>query len=183
MPGLPGSRAGQGARVVEGVFTEQALGAQVIERDQTRDHRLRRRGLRVGDGVLEGHAACPGVNRNIRHPEPFDAALITEGEIDAVRRRSGSPPGARSGCRHRLPRCTGRCLQAEGRILGSASPPLPHAEGTCRSQPSAGSPRAPGYARLRPARSPRGGAPRIRRTRTDGVRRRPLRSCASAASQ
>lgn len=64
---LPNAWAGQGARMVERIFTEQTLAACFIEGDEAHDHFVRRRGLRECDGLLEGNAACPGMNGDVRH--------------------------------------------------------------------------------------------------------------------
>ena len=61
--------------MVEGIFTEQTLDASLIEGNQTRDHRLRSGGLRVGNGLLEGNAAGTGIKRDVRQPKPFEGGL------------------------------------------------------------------------------------------------------------
>jgi hypothetical protein len=81
--------------VVERVFAEQTLTACFIEGDETRDYFARRHGLRECDRLLVDNVACPGLNGNVRQPALFDAALITDAEIDSFCPRSSSQPGAR----------------------------------------------------------------------------------------
>ncbi len=67
---LPGTWAGQGSGVVEGIFSERALGARFVERHQTGDHFVGRRGLRERDGLLVGNTALvPEWNRDVQ-PNP-----------------------------------------------------------------------------------------------------------------
>ena len=61
--------------MVERVFAEQTLSARVIHTDQARDHRLRRSGLCICDGLLKSNAAGTGIKRDVRQPKAFDATL------------------------------------------------------------------------------------------------------------
>ena len=70
--------------MVERIFSEKALSACFIESDETHDRLAGRRGLRESDGLLVRDAARPGINGNVRQAEPFDAAFITDTEIDSL---------------------------------------------------------------------------------------------------
>ena len=54
---LPSARTGQGARMVECIFSEQTLAACLIEGDQARDQCTRRHGLGEGHRLLIDNAA------------------------------------------------------------------------------------------------------------------------------
>lgn len=68
--------------MVERIFAQQTLATSVIESEQTGDHCFRRSGLRVSDGLLEGNAACSGIEGDIRQPKALGPALIAEAEIN-----------------------------------------------------------------------------------------------------
>ena len=70
--------------MVEPIFAEQTLTACFIEGDQTRDHLVGRGGLRECDRLLVDNAACLAMNGDVRQPELFDAALITDAQVDAI---------------------------------------------------------------------------------------------------
>jgi hypothetical protein len=61
--------------VVERVFAEHALAVRLVEGDQPHDHLERRRSLHERDRFLEGHAAGPGGNGDVRQPELFGAEV------------------------------------------------------------------------------------------------------------
>src|SRR5664280_1289043 len=78
---LPGGRAGNRARVVEGIFAKHTLIVRLVECNQPSDHRLRWSRLRVGNGLLEPHAVRFGVKRNVRQAVALDALAIAEAQI------------------------------------------------------------------------------------------------------
>ena len=71
--------------MVERVLAQETLATCVIEGDETGNHRFRRSGLGVCDGLLEGNASGFRIKWNIRQANLFGPALIAEAEID--------PPG------------------------------------------------------------------------------------------
>src|SRR6476646_11774758 len=70
--------------MVERIFAEQTLTACFIESDQPREQLPGRHGLRECDRFLVNNVACPGMKGNVSQPKLFDAALITEAEIDSL---------------------------------------------------------------------------------------------------
>ncbi len=69
--------------MVERIFVRQALAACVIESDQTGDHCSRWSGLGVGDGLLEGYVASPGMEGDVGQPMLLRAVRIADTEIGA----------------------------------------------------------------------------------------------------